>query len=125
MLICGGLCGVMEAACRGASLEVGLTIGVLPRNDPDSANQYVKIPIVTGIRYARNAVLVKSAQPVIAVGGSYGTLPEIAYALDFKIPVIGINIWSFSRNGQQDKTIIIAKNAKTAGNKTLQLVKGR
>ena len=75
--------------------------------------------------YARNAVLVKSAQAVIAVGGGYGTLSEIAYALDFKIPVIGLSTWSFSRNNQKDKLIIRVRNAKSAVNKALKLLKGK
>ena len=125
VLVCGGLGGVMEAACRGACLEGGLTIGILPGNEAKSANRYVQIPIVTGMGYARNAVLVKSAQAVIAVGGGYGTLSEIAYALDFKIPVIGLSTWSFSRNNQKDKLIIRVRNAKSAVNKALKLLKGK
>lgn len=125
VLVCGGLGGVMEAACRGACLEGGLTIGILPGNEAKSANRYVQIPIVTGMGYARNAVLVKSAQAVIAVGGGYGTLSEIAYALDFKIPVIGLSTWSFSRNNQEDKLIIRVRNAKSAVNKALKLLKGK
>lgn len=117
------LCGVMESACRGASSEGGLTIGILPGNEASSANQYVRIPIVTGLGYARNAVLVKSARAVIAVGGSYGTLSEIAYALDANIPVIGIDTWSLARNGEEDNSIIIAKNAREAVRLALKSVK--
>jgi uncharacterized protein (TIGR00725 family) len=123
VLLCGGLGGVMESACRGASSEGGLTIGILPGNEASSANQYVQIPIVTGLGYARNAVLVKSARAVIAVGGGYGTLSEIAYALDSNIPVIGINTWSLARNGQEDNSIIIAKNARDAVRQALKLMK--
>src|SRR4030042_7032865 len=79
-VICGGLGGVMEAVCRGAAAEGGLTIGILPGDSPRDANPYVKIPIVTGLGYARNSIVVKSPQAVIAVGGSYGTLSEIAFA---------------------------------------------
>ena len=88
----------MEDACRGARAEGGLTIGVIPGDDRKSANSYVQIPIVTGIGYARNVIIVKSAQAVIAVGGGYGTLTEIGYALDGKIPVIGI-IDKIMKNG--------------------------
>lgn len=123
VLLCGGLGGVMESACHGASLEGGLTIGILPGNEASSANRYVRIPIVTGLGYARNAVLIKSAQAVIAVGGGYGTLSEIAYALDFKIPVIGIDTWSLARNGQEENSIIIAKNAGDAVRQALKSVK--
>jgi uncharacterized protein (TIGR00725 family) len=93
VLVCGGLDGVMEAACRGAVSEGGLTVGILPGTDRHDANQYVKIPIVTGIGYARNIIVVKSSQAVIAVGGGYGTLTEIGYALKSGIPVIGLGTW--------------------------------
>jgi uncharacterized protein (TIGR00725 family) len=86
----------MEAACRGAVSEGGLTVGILPGNDRTEANAYVQIPIITGIGYARNSIVVKSAQAVIAIGGSYGTLTEIGYALLNGIPVIGLNTWTLS-----------------------------
>ena len=120
-LVCGGLGGVMEAACRGASAEGGITIGILPGDSPKTANPYVQIPIVTGIGYARNISVVKSAQAVIAVGGSYGTLSEIAYALQSGIPVIGLNTWSLSRNGQLDNSIIPADNPVDAVKKALDM----
>ncbi len=121
ILVCGGLGGVMEAACRGAQSEGGLTIGILPGDDRRAANPYVQIPIVTAIGYARNLAVVKSAQAVIAVGGSYGTLSEISHALQGGIPVIGLNTWSLSRNGQQDDSIILAQNPTEAVNKALNL----
>jgi len=121
ILVCGGLGGVMEAACRGASSEGGITIGILPGDSRQAANRYVQIPIVTGLGYARNLAVVKSAQAVIAIAGSYGTLSEISHALQSGIPVIGLNTWSLSRNGQQDKSIIPAQNAVEAVNKALSL----
>ncbi len=121
-LVCGGLGGVMEAACRGASLEGGVTIGILPGDSPKAANPYVQIPIVTGMGYARNVSVVKSAQAVIAIDGSYGTLSEIAHALQSDIPVIGLNTWELSRNGQQDNSIILAQNPTEAVNKALDLI---
>ncbi len=121
ILVCGGLGGVMEAACKGASSEGGTTIGILPGDDSQAANPYVQIPIVTGLGYARNMVVVKSAQAVIAIGGSYGTLSEISHALQSGIPVIGLNTWSLSRNGQQDNSIIPAQNATEAVDKALDL----
>ncbi len=121
ILVCGGLGGVMEAACRGAQSEGGVTIGILPGESRQAANPYVQIPIVTGIGYARNLAVVKSAQAVIAIGGSYGTLSEISHALQGGIPVIGLNTWSLSRNGQQDDAIILAQNPAEAVNKALNL----
>ncbi len=121
-LVCGGLGGIMEAACKGASSEGGVTIGILPGDNYQAANPYVQIPIVTGIGYARNIAVVKSAQAVIAIGGSYGTLSEISHALQSGIPVIGLNTWSLSRNGQPDNSIIPAQNPTEAVNKALSLI---
>jgi len=121
ILVCGGLGGVMQAACRGAQSEGGLTIGILPGESRQAANPYVQIPIVTGIGYARNLAVVKSAQAVIAIGGSYGTLSEISHALQSGIPVIGLNTWSLSKNGQQDNSIIPAQNPVEAVDKALNL----
>jgi len=125
ILVCGGLGGVMEAACRGAQSEGGLTIGILPGENPQAANPYVQIPIVTGIGYARNVAVVKSTQAVIAIGGNYGTLSEIAHALQSDIPVIGLNTWSLSRNSQPDESIIRAESPAEAVNKALSLAKNR
>ena len=124
VLVCGGLGGIMEAACRGASSEGGITIGILPGDDREQANPYVQFPIVTGIGYARNAVVAKSGQAVIAIGGSYGTLSEIAYALQSNIPVIGLGTWSLSRDGQPDNAIIPAQDPAEAVEKALKLAKG-
>jgi hypothetical protein len=93
ILICGGLGGVMEAACRGAKQEGGTTIGVLPGIDKFSANKFVDIPIVTGIGEARNSIIVRTADALIAIGGKYGTLSEIAFALAFGKPIVGLQTW--------------------------------
>ncbi len=122
ILICGGLGGVMKAACKGASSEGGITIGILPGDNNQAANPYVQIPIVTGMGYARNIAVVKSAQAVIAIGGSYGTLSEISHALQSGIPVIGLNTWSLSKNGQPDNSIIPAQNPAEAVDKALNLI---
>ncbi len=123
IVICGGLGGVMAAACRGAKSKGGLAIGVLPGEDASTANPWVGIPIVTGVGYARNMAVVKSAQAVIAIGGNYGTLSEIAYALKSNIPVIGLNTWSLSRNGREDDPIIRANSAQEAVRKAISLAK--
>ncbi len=80
-LICGGMGGVMEAACRGASEAGGLTIGILPGDAVASANRYVDFPIATGLGIARNVIIVRSSRVLVAVRGGPGTLSEIAYAL--------------------------------------------
>jgi len=124
-IICGGLGGVMEAACRGAKSKGGLTVGVLPGQDSSTANPCVDIPVVTGMGEARNLAVVKSAQAVIAIGGSYGTLSEIAYALKGNIPVIGLNTWSLSRNGREDDSIIRVQSPDEAVDKAISLAKRR
>lgn len=93
VLVCGGLEGVMEAACRGAVHEGGTTIGILPGLDAREANRWVKIPIVTGIGHARNLAVVATSHAVIAVDGEFGTLSEIGYALRIGRPVVGLATW--------------------------------
>lgn len=122
-VICGGLGGVMEAVCRGAMSKGGLTVGILPGEDSNLANPWVSIPVVTGIGEARNVAVVKSAQAVIAIGGGYGTLSEIAYALKSSIPVIGLNTWALSRNGREDDLIIKVHGAAEAVDKAIALAK--
>jgi len=92
-LICGGLTGVMEAACKGAKSVGGKTIGILPGHDKDEANPYIDIPIVTGLGYMRNNLIVKNADIIIAIDGKEGTLSEIAFALQMKKPTLGIDTW--------------------------------
>ena len=98
-VVCGGLSGIMEAVCRGAKAEGGMTIGILPGQSPRDANNYVDIPIVTGMRYSRNVIVVNTGRAVIAIGGAWGTLSEIGHALGDGIPVVGLRSWEFSRNG--------------------------
>jgi uncharacterized protein (TIGR00725 family) len=120
-IVCGGLTGVMEAVCRGAKSEGGVTVGVLPGEDATMANPWVDIPIVTGVGYARNMAVVKSAQAVIAIGGGYGTLSEIAYALKNKIPVIGLNTWSLSLADRATDAIIRVSSPTEAVRKAIAL----
>ena len=114
VVVCGGLGGVMEAVCKGATSAGGLTVGILPGEMRQQANPYVRIPIVTGIGFARNVAVVKSAQAVIAIGGAYGTLSEISHALQAGVPVIGLNTWTISKNGQVDTSIIRAEKPADA-----------
>ena len=91
VLLCGGLGGVMEAAARGAKQAGGLTVGILPGNDRADANPYVDVPIATGMGEMRNAVIVRAAGAVIAIGGGWGTLSEIALARRIETPVVGLH----------------------------------
>ncbi len=114
-LICGGRGGVMEAACRGARTAGGHTIGVLPGPDRRDANLHVEFPIVTNLGAARNTVIILSADAVIAVDGSYGTLSEIALALVHSKPVVGLATWRLSDpDGSEDERIVRVSDAAEA-----------
>lgn len=91
---------MMEHAARGARAAGGLTVGLLPGDDPRAANPNIEVVIATGLGHGRNAVLVLSADAVIAVGGGLGTLSEIALALRLGRPAIGLGTWQFQRPGQ-------------------------
>ena len=83
----------MEAACRGARSRAGLTVGLLPSDDREDANGWVTLAIPTGLGEARNALIVRSADAVIAIGGGWGTLSEIAFARKRGLVVIGLGTW--------------------------------
>src|SRR5919197_1368992 len=92
-LVCGGLGGVMEAACRGARSRGGLTLGLLPGTDREAANGWVVVAVPTGLGEARNALVVRAADAVVAIGGGWGTLSEIALAMKAGVPVVGVGTW--------------------------------
>lgn len=96
VLVSGGRIGVTEAACRGARSAGGLTVGIIPGDEPDEANQYVDVSIATGMGETRNVIIVRSADAIIALPGKYGTLSEIAYALLLGRPVISLGSWDVS-----------------------------
>ena len=118
---CDLIGGVMEAACRGAKSAGGRTIGVLPGNDRRDANPYVDVAIVTGIGRALNLAVVLSADAVIAIDGSYGTLSEIAYALEHGRPVIGLATWTLAPPGEDDAPIRRAADAAEAVSLAIEL----
>lgn len=93
VLVCGGLGGVMEAACRGAKAGGGTTVGILPGHVRADANPHVDIALATGLGEARNALVVRSVDALVAVAGEYGTLSEIALALKAGKPVVGLGTW--------------------------------
>jgi len=91
VLVCGGLGGVMAAAARGAKEAGGLTVGILPGADPADANASIDVALATGMGEMRNALIVRAAQAVIAIGGGWGTLSEIALARRTDTPVVGLH----------------------------------
>jgi len=119
VLVCGGLGGVMEAACRGAKQAGGATIGILPNWSKESANEFVDIPIVTGLGDMRNLMVVRNSDAVIALPGKYGTLSEIAFCLNSATPLISLSNWNVS------KKIIRARDAQQAVELAMQEITKR
>ena len=107
IILCGGLGGVMEVACKGAFEAGGMTVGILPGSDKSSANPYVKIAIPTGLGYARNAIIAKACDAYIAIDGSYGTLSEIAMALNNGKKVVNLGSWDLEKAGPVDTSLFI------------------
>jgi uncharacterized protein (TIGR00725 family) len=114
ILICGGLGGIMDAAAKGVWETGGISIGILPGENRQNASQYLTLALATGLGEARNAIIAKSADVVIAVGGEFGTLSEIALALKANKPVIGINTWHLFKEDKESKAIARAKSALEA-----------
>ena len=123
VVVCGGLGGVMEAACRGASTAGGLTLGILPGRDRRDANPHVQVAVPTGLGEARNALVVRAADAVVAVGGAYGTLSEIALALKSGTPVVGLHTWELARSGKPDEGVVAVDSAAAAARTALDLAR--
>jgi uncharacterized protein (TIGR00725 family) len=121
-VVCGGLGGVMEAACHGAKSAGGLTIGILPGRRRDEANPWVDVAIPTGMGETRNALVVLSADAVVAIGGEHGTLSEVAFGLKLGRPVVGLRTWRLVRdNGVADEAIVPVEDAAAAVDAVLAL----
>ncbi|MCU0641709.1 MAG: TIGR00725 family protein [Candidatus Margulisbacteria bacterium] len=124
VLVSGGLKGVMEASCKGAKSAGGTTIGILPGSKREEGNAYIDYPIITGVGYARNKFVVKTGHVVIAVGGHYGTLSEIAFALGYKLPVVGLKTWQMiDHYGQMVKDVHYTTTPKEAVALALKLAR--
>lgn len=114
-VVCGGLGGVMDAACRGAKSAGGLTIGILPGRRRSDANRWVDVAIPTGMGETRNALVVLSADAVVAVGGEHGTLSEVAFGLKLGRPVVGLRTWRLVRgDGAIDESIVPTEDPQAA-----------
>ncbi len=118
ILLCGGLGGVMAAAARGAQEAGGITLGILPGANTQEANPYIAIKLATNLGHARNVLLAHSADALIAVAGSYGTLSEIAIALKIGKPVVVLNSW------QPTSEVIVADSPEDAVNKAFAAIGG-
>jgi uncharacterized protein (TIGR00725 family) len=125
VLVCGGLGGVMAAASRGAARASGLVVGLLPGVDRADANPWTTIPIVTGMDQARNVILARSSDAVIAIGGMYGTLSEIALALKLGRPVIGLGTWRLRQPEGRKVPIIRASSPEDAVARALRAARRR
>lgn len=121
VLLCGGLGGVMEAACRGATLAGGTTVGLLPGPDRRGANPHLTIALPTGMGELRNGLIVRGADAVIAVGGEYGTLSEIGFALKLGRPVVGLQTWELAREGVPREAVMVVESAEEAARRALEL----
>jgi uncharacterized protein (TIGR00725 family) len=93
VIVCGGRGGVMAAASRGAASVGGAVVGMLPGDDRSDANEWVSIAIPTGLGELRNGLIVRSVDAMVAVGGSYGTLSEVALGLQAGLKVYGLHTW--------------------------------
>jgi uncharacterized protein (TIGR00725 family) len=114
VLVCGGGGGVMEAAARGARTAGGSVLGILPGDSPRGGNRYLTLAVATGLGEARNAVIARTADAVIAVGGEYGTLSEVALALKMAKPVIGLKTWEIKPPGELGSGIVHVAGAVEA-----------
>jgi uncharacterized protein (TIGR00725 family) len=114
VLVCGGLGGVMDAAARGAHGEGGTVVGILPDEDRRRASRWLTVSIPTGMGQARNALVAASGDAVIAVGGGYGTLSEIGFALKLGRPVIGLDTWELDAAGARRGGLLKASSPRDA-----------
>src|SRR5512136_1232350 len=113
VLVCGGLGGVMAAAASGARQAGGLTVGIIPGNDPGEANIDIDVPIATGLGYTRNSLVAMNSDALIAIDGGYGTLSEIAYGNIYDKTVIGLATWEIAG-------VVAARSPKKAVELALQ-----
>jgi uncharacterized protein (TIGR00725 family) len=123
IVVCGGRGGVMEAACRGAREEGGTTVGLLPDADRRHANPFLTVSIPTGMGELRNGLVARAGDAVIAIGGEFGTLSEIALALKLGRPVVGLGTWELARGGAEVHAFEVADGPQDAVARALALVR--
>ncbi len=125
VLICGGRGGVMEAAARGASRAGGMVVGLLPGEDKRGGNSFLSLALATGLGEARNAVIARACDAVIAVGGGYGTLSEIGFCLKMGKPVIGLDSWELPGKDGRGSAIIKVSSPSEAIKRAMALIEDR
>jgi uncharacterized protein (TIGR00725 family) len=125
VVVCGGGGGVMEAASRGAAGEGGTVVGILPTADRSYGNPYLTVAVPTGLGEARNVLIVRAADALIAVGGEFGTLSEIAFALKTGVPVVGLRTWELAKQGRPVEAFVRASTAEEAVEAALRLTASR
>jgi len=125
VVVCGGLGGLMEAAARGAAAEGGTVLGILPGANRSSANPYLTLSIPTGIGEARNTLIVRSSDALIAVAGEFGTLSEIAFALKTGVPVVGLGTWELFKGGRRIEAFPQVSSPQEAVREALRLAEQR
>jgi uncharacterized protein (TIGR00725 family) len=123
IVVCGGRGGVMEAACRGAVAEGGVTVGLLPDADRAHANPFVSVALPTGMGELRNGLVARAGDAVIAIGGEFGTLSEIGFALKLGRPVVGLGTWELARGGEPVAAIKLASSPEDAVAQALALTR--
>lgn len=122
VVVCGGMTGVMEAVCRGAKEAGGSTVGILPGHRRADANPYVDVAIPTGMGEMRNAIIARAGDAMIAVGGEFGTLSEIALALKIGKVVVGLVTWDLAGRGHRVEAVVRATSPLDAVDKALAAV---
>lgn len=125
VVVCGGGFGVMEAVCRGARSADGTTVGLLPGSDRREGNPHLSVVLPTGLGQGRNLLLVRASDAMVAVGGGFGTLSELALALRTGVPVIGLATWSLSLEGRPVDAFPVAEDADTAARLALEAARSR
>jgi uncharacterized protein (TIGR00725 family) len=125
VVVCGGGGRVMEAVCRGARAAGGTTVGLLPGLDRAEGNPHLSVALPTGLGQGRNLLLVRSSDALVAVGGGFGTLSEIALALRTGTPVVGLATWSLALDGQPLDAFPVAGDAAAAAHLVLEAARSR
>jgi uncharacterized protein (TIGR00725 family) len=125
VVVCGGGTGVMTAVCRGARAAGGTTVGLLPGSDRREGNPHLEVALPTGLGQGRNLLLVRASDALVAVGGGFGTLAEVALALRTGVPVVGLSTWSLALDGRPVEAFPVASGPEEAARLALEAASQR